>query len=147
AHAGSYRARHRWDRLDALASRARVRHARLARGPARDLSAPGFYARELVLGGGSVCRRHRRLSPGTCARAEASSCRWPARRSGTAAARGERNAARQRNSLTRRPRAIGAGCMARGPAAEGDIMSVKSLEQEAEYVARLEFACRQQALV
>jgi TFIIB-like protein len=37
--------------------------------------------------------------------------------------------------------------MARGPAAEGDIMSVKSLEQEAEYVARLEFTCRQQALV
>jgi len=37
--------------------------------------------------------------------------------------------------------------MARGPAAEGDIKSVKLLEQEAEYVARLEFACRQQALV
>jgi hypothetical protein len=36
--------------------------------------------------------------------------------------------------------------MARGPSAEGDIMSVKSLEQEEKYVARLEFARRQQAL-
>jgi len=44
-------------------------------------------------------------------------------------------------------RTIGAGCRARGPAAEGDIMSVKSLEQEAEYVARLAITCRQQALV
>ena len=38
----------------------------------------------------------------------------------------------KRNSRPRHPRAIGAGCMARDPAAGGDIMSVKPLEQEAE---------------
>jgi len=37
--------------------------------------------------------------------------------------------------------------MAHGPAAGGDIMSVKTLEQEEEYFARLEFARRKQALV
>jgi hypothetical protein len=93
----------------------------------RDLSARCLCARELVLGGGAVCRRHRVLSSGTRARADASSCRWPARRSGTAAARGKCSAARQRNGLSRRPRAIGTGCMARGPLAGGDIMSVQSL--------------------
>jgi hypothetical protein len=70
-----------------------LRHARSARSPVRDLRAPGLYTRELVPGGGSVCRRHRRLSPDTRARAEASSCRWPARHSGTVAAYGECNAA------------------------------------------------------
>jgi uncharacterized protein len=37
--------------------------------------------------------------------------------------------------------------MARGPVAGGDIMSVKTLEQEEAYFARLEFARRKQALV
>ena len=116
-HAGSYSSLYRWDRLDASAPLASVSHSCLASGHApRDLSAQCLCARELVLGGGEVYRSNRRISPDTRDRAEASPCRWPARRSGTAAASSERNAARQRHRLTRHPRAIGAGCMARGPA-------------------------------
>src|SRR6185295_9655441 len=84
---------------------------------------------------------------GTHARADASACRWPARRSGTAAACGACHAARQCARLSRRPRAMGAGGMARGPVAGGDLRSVQTLEQEEASVARLEVAHRTQALV
>ena len=106
-HTGGYRSLHRWDRLDASAPLARVYHSQFARDhSSRDLSAPCLCTRKLVLGGGKVYRSHRRLSAGARDRAKASPCRWPARRSGTAAASCEHDAARQPNRLTRHPCAI-----------------------------------------
>src|SRR5207244_5036082 len=71
-HAGGSRALCREDRLGDSTPLARVHHTRLARGRWRDVSAPGLYARELVLGGGAVCRRECRISPSTRDQSEAS---------------------------------------------------------------------------
>ena len=106
-HTGGYRALHKWDCVETSAPLASIYQYRRARDHSpRDLSAPGLCARERVPGRGEVSRSHRRLSAGTRDRAEASPCRRPARRSGTAAARGERGAARPPNRLTCHPRAI-----------------------------------------